>query len=76
MLRHDIRQTQPFMLMLIIGFLNFSMVILIHSFIHSGYFYSNSSSPLLLRGAPDFCIMCIDTVSELNTPKRYTQLYE
>src|SRR6218665_2652426 len=27
--------------------------ILVHSFIHSGYFYSSSSSPLLLRGAPD-----------------------
>src|SRR6218665_198083 len=25
----------------------------IHSFIHSGYFYRASSSPLLLRGAPD-----------------------
>ena len=25
----------------------------IHSFIHSGYFYSASSSPLLLIGAPD-----------------------
>src|SRR6218665_1893619 len=24
-----------------------------HSFIHSFYFYSSSSSPLLLRGAPD-----------------------
>jgi len=24
-----------------------------NSFIHSGYFYSASSSPLLLRGAPD-----------------------
>src|SRR6218665_1581702 len=34
----------------------------IHSIIHSGYFYSASSSPLLLRGAPDYCI---DTVSEL-----------
>ena len=33
----------------------------IHSFIHSGYFYSTSSSPLLLRGAPDYST---DTVSE------------
>ena len=33
-----------------------------HSFIHSGYFYSTSSSPLLLRGAPDYSI---DTVLEL-----------
>ena len=32
------------------------------SFIHSGYFYSASSSSLLLRGAPDYSI---DTVSEL-----------
>ena len=30
-----------------------------HSFIHSGYFYSASSSPLLLRGAPDTArILC------------------
>jgi len=34
----------------------------IYSFIHSGYFYSASSSPLLLKGAPDYSI---DTVSEL-----------
>src|SRR6218665_1660486 len=26
----------------------------IHSFIHSGHFYSAPSSPLLLRGAPDY----------------------
>src|SRR6218665_796095 len=32
------------------------------SFNHSRYFYSTSSSPLLLRGAPDYGI---DTVSEL-----------
>src|SRR6218665_172172 len=31
-------------------------------FIHSGYFYSASSSPVLLRCAPNYCI---DTVSEL-----------
>src|SRR6218665_657589 len=31
-------------------------------FIPSGYFYSNSSSPLLLRGAPNYSI---DTVLEL-----------
>ena len=31
-------------------------------FIHSGYFYGASSSPLLLRGDPDYSI---DTVSEL-----------
>ena len=33
-----------------------------HSFVHSGYFYSASSSPLLLIGASDYSI---DTVSEL-----------
>ena len=33
-----------------------------HSFTRSGYFYSASSSPLLLRGAPNYSI---DTVSEL-----------
>src|SRR6218665_2428869 len=33
----------------------------IHSFIHSGHFYSAPSSPLLLRGAPDYST---DTVSE------------
>src|SRR6218665_1186750 len=36
----------------------------IHSFIHPGYFYSASSSTLLLRGAPDYSI---DTVSEIHT---------
>jgi len=36
--------------------------LVIHSFIHSRYFYSASSSPLLLRGTPDYII---DTVSEL-----------
>src|SRR6218665_3096925 len=35
-----------------------------HSFIHSGHFYSASSSPLLLRGAPDYST---DTVSEFHT---------
>ena len=33
------------------------------SFIHSGYFYSASSRPLLLRGAPD---NSTDTVSEFH----------
>ena len=33
-----------------------------NSFIHSIYFYSTSSCPLLLRGAPDYSI---DTISEL-----------
>jgi len=35
----------------------------IHSFIHSGYFYSAPSSPLLLGGAPDYST---DTVSEFH----------
>ena len=35
---------------------------LAHSVIHSGYFYSASSSPLLLRGTPDYSI---DTVLKL-----------
>ena len=47
------------------------MVMLIHSFhsfIHSGNFYSAPSSPLPLRGAPDYST---DTVSEqLQLPVR------
>src|SRR6218665_1130815 len=44
--------------------------IFIHSFIHSGYFYSTSSSPLLLRSAPDKArILC-----QSFTPKRHRQL--
>src|SRR6218665_1234616 len=35
---------------------------LVSRFIHSGYFYSTSSRPLLLRGTPDYSI---HTVSEL-----------
>src|SRR6218665_2665009 len=35
----------------------------IHSFIHSGHFYSAPSSPLLLRGAPDYST---DIVSEFH----------
>ena len=35
----------------------------IHSFIHSGYFYSASSSSLLLRGTPDYST---DTVPEFH----------
>src|SRR6218665_2284775 len=43
---------------------------LIHSFIHSRYFYSASSSPLLLRGAPDRArILCRSF-----TPRRHRQL--
>src|SRR6218665_1796699 len=37
--------------------------ILIHSFTHYGHFYSAPSSPLLLRGAPDYSM---DTVSEFH----------
>src|SRR6218665_1474749 len=36
---------------------------IVHSFIHSGHFYSEPSSPLLLRGAPDYST---DTVSEFH----------
>ena len=40
------------------------------AFIHSGYFYSASSSPLLLRGAPDTArILC-----QSFTPKHHRQL--
>jgi len=42
-----------------------------HSFIHSGSFYSASSSPPLLRGAPDTArILCRSF-----TPKRHRQLW-
>src|SRR6218665_935340 len=44
--------------------------IFIHSFIHSGHFYSASSSPLLLRSAPDTArIMC-----RIFTPKRHRKM--
>ena len=36
---------------------------MVSSFIHSGYFYSASSSPLLLRGVPEYSP---DTVSEFH----------
>ena len=50
-------------LMFIIQIAEYSLInLLINLFIHSGYFYSASSIPLLLRGAPDYSI---DTVSEL-----------
>ena len=39
------------------------IIVIIHSFIHSGHFYSAPSSPLLLRGAPDYNT---DTVSEFH----------
>jgi len=38
-------------------------VMYIHSFIHSGHFYSAPSSPLPLRSAPDYST---DTVSEFH----------
>ena len=41
----------------------FYYTLFVHSFIHSGHFYSASSSPLLLRGAPDYST---DTVSEFH----------
>ena len=42
----------------------------LHSFIHSGYFYIASSSPVLLRGAPDTArILCRNL-----TTKRHRQL--
>src|SRR6218665_1798465 len=48
---------------------SFKCVTLDHnSFIHSGYFNSASSSPLLLRGAPD------TTLCRSFTPKRHRQL--
>jgi len=41
--------------------------IFIRSFIHSGYFYSASSSPLLLRGAPITArILCRNFISKLH----------
>src|SRR6218665_3985889 len=45
-------------------------VMSIHSFIYSGYFYSTSSSPLLLIGAPDTARI----LSRSCTPKRHRQL--
>ena len=45
------------------GFKSFRFSTRQHSFIHSGHFYSAPSSPLLLRGAPDYST---DTVSEFH----------
>ena len=47
----------------LVEFLYSFILIFIHSFIHSDHFYSASSSPLLLRGAPDYST---DTVSEFH----------
>ena len=44
-------------------FLPQSIQFFFHSFIHSGHFYSAPSSPLLLRGVPDYNT---DTVSEFH----------
>ena len=43
-------------------FLSMPVCHIVHSFIHSGCFYSASSSPILLKGAPDYSS---DTGSEL-----------
>ena len=43
--------------------INSGFRMLLFPFIHSGYFYSASSSPLPLRGAPDYNT---DTVSEFH----------
>src|SRR6218665_2434694 len=49
---------------------NGAMITPWHSFIHSGYFYSASSSPLLSRGAPDIAwILCQSFMA-----KRHMQL--
>src|SRR6218665_997748 len=45
-------------------------LIIVHSFIHSGHFYSAPSSPLLLRGAPDYST---DTVSEFRSAQATVQ---
>jgi len=39
----------------------------IYSFIHSWYFYSASSSPILLRGAPDYSIHIVLELTRHNT---------
>src|SRR6218665_239951 len=43
----------------------------VHSFIHSGHFYSAPSSPLPLRGAPDYST---DTVSEFHAEALFSLL--
>src|SRR6218665_916827 len=46
-----------------------------HSFIHSGYFYSASSSPLLLRGAPDTAwILCRSFTPKCHRQQRVKDL--
>src|SRR6218665_2069816 len=46
-----------------IALCNYVALVVVHSFIHSGHFYSAPSSPLPLRGAPDYST---DTVSEFH----------
>ena len=48
---------------LLIRFFQDCVPVVLHSFIHSGHFYSAPSSPLLLRGSPDYST---DTVSEFH----------
>ena len=64
--------TQEYPLPLVIDLLACGVACLANSFIHSGYFYSASSSPLPFRGAPDYNIA---TVSDL-TPRNATGNYE
>src|SRR6218665_521288 len=47
-----------------------NMYSFIHSFIHSGYLYSASSSPVLFRGAPDTALILCRSF----TLKRHRQL--
>src|SRR6218665_1683354 len=54
----------------IVLYIDIYIALLIHSFIHSGHFYSVPSSPLLLRGAPHYST---DTVSEFHA-KAHRQL--
>src|SRR6218665_1985795 len=56
---------------LFLSFCNsFSLYLFIHSFIHSGYFCSASSSSLLLKGAPDTA----RTLCRSFKPMRHRQL--
>jgi len=50
---YQVTATNPYGTVTCSATLNVEGIIFIHSFIHSGYFYSASSNPLLLRGAPD-----------------------
>jgi len=48
----------------------YRVIVPLSSFIHSGYFYSASSNPLLLRGAPDTALILCRSFM----PKRHRQL--